>query len=171
MASRYKKHGISFAYPERWDLAENLEPDQVTISLSSPGTSFLTICLFQDRPDPAEVAEATLEAFRDEYTELDIYPVKAKVGRRPAVAWDLEFFCLELTNSARIRAFRAPRFTCLVLFQGTDQEFEKTEETFRKIARSIRCRGTAHDLPESDETDSDDEEEDIAGDVADDTDD
>jgi len=168
MASRYKKHGISFAYPERWELAENLEPDQVTISLTSPGTSFLTICLFQDRPDPAEVAEATLDAFREEYTELDIYPVKAKVGRRPAIAWDLEFFCLELTNSARIRAFRAPRFTCLVLFQGTDQEFEKTEETFHKIARSIRCRGAGDELPGSDDM-ADDADEDDEGDNEDDT--
>ncbi|MFN9375203.1 MAG: hypothetical protein ACK6D3_25295 [Planctomycetaceae bacterium] len=160
MASQYKKHGISLAYPERWELAEHLEPGQVTISLTSPGTSFLTICLFQDRPDPEEVAEAALQAFRDEYTELDIYPTKAKVGRRPAISWDLEFFCLELTNSARIRAFLAPRFTCLLLFQGTDQEFERTEETFLKIARSIRCRGTDGPSAETDDDDSPEDNDD-----------
>ncbi|MFN9198387.1 MAG: hypothetical protein ACK5WR_09975 [Planctomycetaceae bacterium] len=160
MASHYKKHGIALAYPERWELSEHLEPGQVTISLISPGTSFLTICLFQDRPDPEEVAEAALQAFRDEYTELDIYPTKAQVGRRPAISWDLEFFCLELTNSARIRAFRAPRFTCLLLFQGTDQEFERTEDTFLKIARSIRCRGTDGQSVDTGEEDSSEDLED-----------
>jgi len=160
MASHYKKHGIALAYPERWELSEHLEPGQVTISLISPGTSFLTICLFQDRPDPEEVAEAALQAFRDEYTELDIYPTRAQVGRRPAISWDLEFFCLELTNSARIRAFRAPRFTCLLLFQGTDQEFERTEDTFLKIARSIRCRGTDGPSAETDDDDSPEDNDD-----------
>lgn len=164
MAAHYKKHGISLAYPERWELSEQLEPGQVTISLISPQTSFLTICLFQDRPDPEEVAEAALQAFREEYTELDIYPVKAKVGRRPAVAWDLEFFCLELTNSARIRAFRAPEFTCLLLFQGTDQEFERTEETFLKIARSIRCRGTDGPAADADDADRDEHDPDDSAD-------
>jgi hypothetical protein len=77
------------------------------------------------------------------------------VGRRPAVSWDLEFFCLELTNSARIRAFRAPRFTCLLLFQGTDQEFERTEDTFLKIARSIRCLGTDDESVNTGDDDSD----------------
>jgi hypothetical protein len=151
MASHYKKHGIALAYPERWELSEHLEPGQVTISLISPGTSFLTICLFQDRPDPEEVAEAALQAFRDEYTELDIYPTRAQVGRRPAISWDLEFFCLELTNSAR---------TCLLLFQGTDQEFERTEDTFLKIARSIRCRGTDGQSVDTGEEDSSEDLED-----------
>lgn len=43
MAHRYKKHGISLAYPERWELSEQSEPGQVTISLTSPGTSFLSL--------------------------------------------------------------------------------------------------------------------------------
>ncbi|RPI90840.1 MAG: hypothetical protein EHM42_00745 [Planctomycetaceae bacterium] len=138
MAARYADHGVTLLYPSRWTLTEQAEPGQVTITISSPGTSFLTLCLFQDRPAPADVAEAALEAFRDEYTEIDIYPTSGRVCRRRAVAWDVEFFCLELTNSARIRAFRTPRFTGLLLFQGTDSEFETTGPIFEKITRSLR---------------------------------
>ncbi|MCY2968757.1 MAG: hypothetical protein NT069_34880 [Planctomycetota bacterium] len=139
MSARYAKHGISFIYPPRWELAEQAEPGQVTITISSPGTSFLTLCLFTDRPEPAEVAEAALDAFREEYPELDVYRAQARVGKRSAVAWDVEFFCLEMTNSARVRAFKSPRFTGLLLWQGTDAEFEQTDPMFEKIARSVRC--------------------------------
>lgn len=146
MAARYGAHGVSLRYPSRWKLTEQAEPGQVTITISSPGTSFLTLCLFEDRPAPAEVAEAVLDAFREEYPEIDVYPATGRVCRRPAVAWDIDFFCLEMTNSARVRAFRTPRFTALLLFQGTDSEFETTGPVFEKIARSLRLTMTESEL-------------------------
>jgi hypothetical protein len=46
------------------------------------------------------------------------------------------------------------------LFQGTDQEFERTEDTFLKIARSIRCRGTDGQSVDTGEEDSSEDLED-----------
>jgi hypothetical protein len=163
MPPRYNRHGISLNYPRHWELTEQQEPGQVTITIHSPGTSFLTVCLFADRPEPADVAEAALEAFREEYPELDIYRVRGRVGRRPAVCWDVEFLCLEMTNYARVRVFRAPRFTALLLFQGTDTELESTGPVFEKIARGVRCPPFGAD-PAADDDEAEIEDQDPSGD-------
>ena len=69
-----------------------------------------------------------LNAFREEYEELDIYPVAETICHRESIARDLEFVCLEMMNSAFLRAFKTDGFTVLILYQGTDRELEITRE-------------------------------------------
>jgi hypothetical protein len=139
MASRYNAHGVRFNFPESWKLTEEQEDRQVSITVSSPGTSFWVLSLFLDRPDPAEIVEAVLDAFRSEYREIDIYASQARVCRRPTEARDIDFVCLELLNSAAVRVFRTRDFTALVLYQGTERELGVVRNTFEKITRSLAC--------------------------------
>jgi hypothetical protein len=57
------------------------------------------------------------------------------------VARDIDFVCLELLNSASIRAFRAREFTVLVLFQFTEGERDETGPILERITRSLWCQG------------------------------
>ena len=58
--------------------------------------------------------------------------------RRPATAgYDFNFFYLDFTNTAVIRAFRTPRATCLLLCQAEDREFECWAAVFRAITTSL----------------------------------
>src|SRR5262249_18850353 len=90
-----------------------------------------------DRPDVEETVEAVLMAFAEEYEDLDVYPSKARLCRRPTVARDLDFVCLELLNVARVRAIRTPKFTVLVLYQGNDAEFPEMEPLLEQISGSL----------------------------------
>lgn len=139
MPQTYRRHGLSFTCPASWDVHEKSEADLVTLSHDQPGTGFWTLTLFFDRPDPAEIAEATQAAFRSEYPELDLYEVQARVGLRRAVGFDIDFLCLETTNSACVRIFVGPRFTGMVLYQGTDPEFAGFAARCERVVRSIRC--------------------------------
>ena len=139
MVDEFAGHGVRFRYPDSWELTEQQNDDGVAVTISGPGTSFWTLQLFFDAPAPEHVILQAVEAFRAEYEEIDFYPASAELCARPASGGDVEFVCLELMNSAFLRAFQADRFTALVLFQGTDAELEETRETLDAITDSLRC--------------------------------
>jgi len=139
MKAIYRSHGVMFRYPEEWELSEQREGEQISITVSSPQTAFWTVSLFPDRPDPADIVAAAIDAFREEYDELDDYPSQVRVCRRPTVARDIDFVCLELLNTAGIRAFRTRDFTVLVLFQLTEGERQDAGPVLDRITRSLAC--------------------------------
>ncbi len=136
----YAGHGIEFKYPGEWQLNVDEQLDEVSITVSSAQTSFWSLSLFLDRPAPEEIMEAVLDAFREEYDELDFYPAKARLCRRPTLARDIEFVCLELLNSAWARVFRGPRATVLVLYQANDREIEENGSVLEAMTRSLRLQ-------------------------------
>jgi hypothetical protein len=139
---------VRFRYPDDWELSEQQEGEQISITVSSPQTAFWTLTLFPGRPDPEDIVAAALDAFHEEYTELDDYPSRVRVCKCPTVARDVDFVCLELLNSAGIRAFRARAFTVLVLFQLTEAEREEMAPILERITKSLSCPA----LDEDDET-------------------
>ena len=141
MQGIYDSNGVRFRFPEHWELHENRTDDQLSITVSSPETSFWTLSLFFNPLQEEELMETALDAFRKEYEELDIYPVSETICDRDCLARDVEFVCLELINSAFLRTFRSDHFTALILYQGTDFELEMTREQLENISLSLQCEG------------------------------
>jgi hypothetical protein len=139
MDATYQAHGVRFRYPPEWDVTEQQEGDQISITVSSPATAFWTVSLFPGCPEPEDIVAAALDAFHEEYDELDEYPSKVRVCKCRTVARDIDFVCLELLNSAGIRAFRARQFTVLVLFQLTEAERAEITPIFESMTRSLTC--------------------------------
>jgi hypothetical protein len=137
MQSTYNSNGVRFRYPSHWELSEQREGEQISITVSSPETAFWTVSLFRDCPEPDDIVAAVLDAFREEYAEMDEYPSRVRVCRRPTVGRDIDFVCLELLNTACVRAFRAREFTVLVLFQLTEGEQEVSGPVLDRITRSL----------------------------------
>src|SRR5262249_13641408 len=133
MEEIYQGHGISFRYPAYWEVTEQEDEESISITAASPETSFWPISLFQNGPSPQEVLQSAVEALQEEYAEADIYPSKARVGKRTGVARDVDFVCFELINSAFVRAFQTERYTVLVLYQGFDGELETTRPQLEAI--------------------------------------
>ena len=141
MQGIYDSNGVRFRFPKHWELHEEHSDNQLSITVSSPDTSFWTLSLFFNPLQENELIETALDAFREEYEELDIYPVEETVCRRESIARDLEFVSLELINSAFLRAFRTDHFSALILYQGTDKELKLTREQLEKISLSLQCDG------------------------------
>jgi hypothetical protein len=139
MQGIYDSNGVRFRFPEHWALTEEHSDNQLSITVSSPQTSFWTLSLFFDALPEDELMETTLNIFREEYEELDIYPVAVTICHRESISRDLEFVCLELINSAFLRAFRTNHFTALILYQGTDYELEMTRDRLENISLSLQC--------------------------------
>jgi len=141
MYETYQGHGVRFRYPAKWELREELDEGEVTITVSSMETSFWSLTIIPQRPRPEEVIESAVAAFQEEYEELDVYATEAELCHRESVSRDVEFVCLELLNGAFLRSFRTERFSTLVYYQGTDEELEETREILESISASLECEG------------------------------
>jgi len=141
MEEIYEGHGISFRYPAYWELTEQEDEEATSITVASPETSFWSISLFHHGPPPQQVLDSAIEAFREEYDEVDVYASTARTGERAGVARDVDFVCFELINSAFLRSFQTDRFTVLVLYQGFDGELEITRPLLEAISASLAFAG------------------------------
>jgi hypothetical protein len=133
----YEGHGIRFRYPAHWALSEQEDERLTSITVDSPETSSWSISLSFDGPSPEQVVSSAIEAFREEYAEVDVYPAEAKIGDHASVAQDVDFVCFELISSAFLRAFRAEQFTVLILYQGFDGELETARPLLEAISASL----------------------------------
>lgn len=133
----FEGHGIRFEYPDDWILHEQSSPEELTLTVHSPDTSFWSLTLLFDRPDPQRVIDSVLDTFREEYSEIDIYPGDARLNDQPAIACELDFVCHDLIGSAFLRALVTPDFTVLVLYQGADLELDDIQPLLEKVSRSL----------------------------------
>jgi hypothetical protein len=141
MTSLYSGLGLHFRYPEEWGLSEDRSEQELSVTVRPDGdsTAFWSATLLFDRPSAEDALQAVVEAFEEEYEEIDVYPADAKVARRDTLGRDIDFVCLELTNSAFVRVFGAARFTVVVLYQATDGELDSLHSDFRQITSSLEC--------------------------------
>lgn len=139
MTATYEKHGIRFLFPENWRLEEQPGKGQWTVSVQSPQTAFWSVTVDETGRSPEALAADALAALREEYTALDVIDVEEAVGRRQTVGHDVAFFCLDLTNTGAIRAFRADSRSVLLLYQANDAEWEQMGLVFRAISESLSC--------------------------------
>jgi hypothetical protein len=143
MPNRYDNAGLRFEFPENWLLEEGAEPNEAlaqedadTVTLYSPGGSFWTVVRRRDG-DPQPYVEAALKTMREEYEDLDAEAVKETVQGHRLTGYDLNFFCLDLTNTARIRGVKAAGSTLLIFCQADDRELREIDPVFQALTASL----------------------------------
>lgn len=139
MQQQFRGLGICFRYPDDWKLSEELGDDEASITVTSPETAFWSATILRHRPDPEDVLKTAVDVFRAEYDELDVAMCPTSLANRQVPSAEIDFICLELTSTARLRAFRTGRFTLLVLYQFTDADADDQEETLEAISDSLVC--------------------------------
>ncbi len=139
MPATYHTSGLTFQYPDGWELTEEQSAEGLSISLSADGSAFCSLTLLLDRPPAESAIEAALTAYRESYDDFDVYPVSCRIAARDAVGRDVEFFCMELVNTAWIRAFRTGRFTVVILGQSGPDEQRAAKRVFDTICRTLDC--------------------------------
>ncbi len=137
MDQTFSAYGLKFSYPADWEVEESREPGRFSVTVSSPATAFWTLYIDFDSPDPEEMLEGAINAYREEYEELDLYESSAAVAAFPTLARDLDFVCHELLNVARIRVFETEDFTAAVVYQLHDKELEENGAALDAVTRSL----------------------------------
>jgi hypothetical protein len=137
MAQQFDGGGIRFRYPENWRLEREDNDSGWTVSLQSPDTAFLMVCLREDMPTPDQMADTALDALREEYPDLEADDSVDRLAGQPAVGHDIRFFSFDLTNTCWTRCFSSALGTVMVMCQTNDLELDKHEPVLRAICASL----------------------------------
>ncbi len=138
MPATFAGGGIRFLYPDNWKLEREDDDTGWTVSLHSPGTAFMVVVFREDMPTTSELADAALEALREDYPELEADDEVESIAGQPAVGHDIRFFSLDLTNTCWTRSFYSPEGTVLILCQTCDLDPERNETVLRAICASLK---------------------------------
>lgn len=138
MPAVFDKLGIRFTYPDNWTVDESEAlGGECSVTVYSPGGAFWAVSLHSSESDPRELAASSVKALRETYPDLDVESTSERVAGQELVGSDVNFYYLDLTNTALVRAFRTPKFNVLVLCQAEDREFVEFEAVFRAMTLSL----------------------------------
>jgi len=139
MPHTYAKLGIRFDYPENWTLDEEEARDtRNAVTVYAPDGAFWSVNVQPaDEGEPAALAASVLEAMRQEYPDLDAEPVQEVIEGRELVGYEANFYCLDLTNTAQIRAAGSPFGTFVILAQAEDREYVRLAPIFQALTTSL----------------------------------
>jgi len=134
----FDKLGICFTYPDNWKLDETeAVKGAAAVTVFSPGGSFWSISLHAAETEPEELVATAVKALRETYVDLDVDTVTEQIGQHELAGADVNFICLDLTNTALVRSFAGKRFNGLILAQADDREFVQIEPVFRAMTFSL----------------------------------
>jgi hypothetical protein len=138
MPKHFDDLGIHFQYPDSWELdVEETAEGHSAVSVMSPAGAFWTIMIHPRFLEPAGLADSALKALQAEYPDSDASAETETVCGYELEGFDLNFFYLDLTSTAVIRAFRAPDATYLIHAQAEDREYEQLQRVFQAITASL----------------------------------
>ena len=138
MAATFHEDGLTFQYPENWQLQREDNENGWTVSLQSPDTAFFMASFDGDMPEAEYMAQAALEALQEEYTTLEADPCLEDVAGQPACGHDIRFFSFDLTNTCWTRCFYCGQGTVLVMWQANDLDLERVEPVLKAICASLK---------------------------------
>lgn len=138
VVARFDGAGISFQYPENWELnhEEGMSPSHC-VTLQSPQSGFWMLQVFDESDRPDEMAAEVLRTVRQEYQDIEVAEVHESVAATESTGYDLQFYCLDFIVSARVRSFAVNGQTWVMFCQAEDREFDKTWPVFLAITISL----------------------------------
>ncbi len=134
----FDRFGLAFHHPDNWAVdTEDSEGRYATVTVFSPGGAFWSVSGHAPGGDPAALAEAVVSQMREEYRELDAEPASEDVAGHRLVGIDLNFYCLDLTNTAQVRTLTTPDAIYLILCQAEDREWDEVAPVFAAMTTSF----------------------------------
>lgn len=138
MPAQFNSLGISFQYPDNWKLDDSdALLGRKSVTVYSPGGAFWSVAIHSERTDPAKLAKAVVDALRQEYQNLEVDDAEETLAGHHLVGHDMAFYCLDLTNTAQVRALHFGGDTYTVYCQAEDREFEGVRMVFQAITTTF----------------------------------
>jgi hypothetical protein len=138
MPLQFNRLGISFQYPDNWTLDDSdalLGRQSVTVY--SPGGAFWSVAIHSSSADSDKLASAVVDALRREYDSLEVEEAEETVAGYDLTGYDLAFFYLDLTNTAKVRSFQCGTANYTIYCQAEDREYAKVEMVFEAMTITL----------------------------------
>jgi hypothetical protein len=138
MPSLFDRPPVRFQYPDNWTLdVESGDQRPQTVTVSGPDGPFWSVSVHPADADLQSLAKEATEAMSEEYEEVESAAATETIGDFEAIGYDLNFYYLDLTNTAVVRCFRSPQGVYAVFYQAEDRDFERLSEVFQAITASL----------------------------------
>ena len=135
---RFNRFGLAFDYPENWSVDTDDSQDRyAAVTVYSPDGGFWSVSGHASGGDPTALVQAVLEQMRKEYQDLDSEPVTEQVAARALAGLNMNFYCLDLTNTAHVRTLETPEAIYLLLCQAEDRDWDKISPVFAAMTASF----------------------------------
>ncbi|WP_145062044.1 hypothetical protein [Adhaeretor mobilis] len=129
--------GLTFDYPDNWQLEDSSEEAEA-IMLAGPETAFWQISRHPAGTELESLFDEALSALRAEYQQIEAHaaPEQSFEGT-PLTGFDVNFYCLDFTNTAWLRGFSTPEAVYLLICQAEDREMTSTAPIFQAMLTSL----------------------------------
>jgi hypothetical protein len=135
---RFQRPGLVFDYPENWSIdTEEAREGHAAVTVYAPDGGFWSVSGHAPGGLPAELAEAVVGEMRQEYRDLDSEPAADEVAGRTLAGFDMNFYCLDLTNTAQVRTLETPTAVWLLFCQAEDREWDRVAPVFAAMTASF----------------------------------
>ena len=135
---RFHRFGLAFDSPENWVVdTDDSGGSHSAVTVYSPGGAFWSVSAHAPGGEPAILATAVVQQMRDEYRDLDSEPAVDTFAGHMLRGFDLNFYCLDLTNTAQVRTLATPSAIYLVCCQAEDREWEQIYPVFEAMKTSF----------------------------------
>lgn len=138
VTSSFDGLGFDFLYPDGWEIQKDDDADWPrTVSVHSPTGAFVSMTLYVKSTEPPDLLDQTLAALRNEHDEIELHSTKSSVpGFHDVVAYDADFYCLDLVISARVCQYEAGDFVLMTMYQGENRDFDELLPVFDAVSLS-----------------------------------
>ena len=138
MPAAFDQFGFCFEYPENWSVDQSDECEESEqVVISSPETAFWHLSRHAPDVELETLFDEVLAALRSEHHDIEVEPVRDSLEGVELEGFDVNFICLDLTNTCWLRACRTPTATFLLICQAEDREFERVSPVFLAMLASM----------------------------------
>ena len=134
----FDRFGLAFDYPDNWsvDISDS-GGRHAAVTVQSPEGAFWSVSGHAPGGDASELAAAVLGQMTDEYRELDSEAAEDEVAAHRLLGYDMNFYCLDLTNTARVRTLETPAAIYLLFCQAEDRDWDRLAPVFAAMTASF----------------------------------
>lgn len=137
--------GLTFDYPENWQFDEPAEGDSIAV-VASPETAFWQISRHPVGTELEALFDEAMAALRAEYKEIEAHPAQPETfDGITLTGYEVNFYCLDFTNTCRLRGFQTEEAVYLLICQAEDREMARTEPVFQAMLTSLFRNRMAND--------------------------
>jgi hypothetical protein len=135
---RFNRFGLAFDYPDNWSVDTDDAADRyATVTVYAPEGGFWSVSGHAPGGNPKELAAAVVEQMREEYRDLDSEPATTIISGCTLHGQDMNFYCLDLTNTAQVRTLETPLAIYLIFCQAEDREWDQISAVFAAMTTSF----------------------------------
>jgi hypothetical protein len=134
----FARFGLEFDYPDNWSVDTDAnDAETPAVTAQAPDGGFWSVSVHPSGSDPESLIQAVSRQMREEYRDLDTEAASDEVAGHLLSGFDFNFYCLDLTNTAHVRALATPAATYVVFCQAEDREWDRISPVFAAMTASF----------------------------------